>query len=81
MFRYKSKSKAAFGRQCEEALNKLLDAAQIASDWKVEIFVDSKNVLKHVLNLNTLTFRLEGVKCFEKCFVSKNLNTGRGKMF
>ena len=52
MFRYKSQSKAAFGRQCEEALNKLLDAAQIASDWKVEIFFYSKNVLKRVLNLN-----------------------------
>ena len=24
-----------FGRQCEDALNRLLDAAQIASDWKV----------------------------------------------
>ena len=68
MFRYKSQSKVTFGRQCEEALNKLLDAAQIASDWKVEIFVDSKNVL----NLNTLTFRLEGVKCFETCFDSKH---------
>ena len=53
MFRYKSQSKAAFGRQCEEALNKLLDAAQIASDWKVDIFFYSKNVLKRVLNLNT----------------------------
>ena len=53
MFRYKSQSKVTFGRQCEEALNKLLDAAQIASDWKVEMFVDSKNVLKRVLNLNT----------------------------
>ena len=24
-----------FGSQCEEALNRLLDAAQVASDWKV----------------------------------------------
>ena len=33
----KDRSKeVTFGRQCEEALNRLLDAAQIASDWKVK---------------------------------------------
>ena len=32
----KDRSKeVTFGRQCEDALNRLLDAAQIASDWKV----------------------------------------------
>ena len=33
----KDRSKeVTFGRQCEDALNRLLDAAQIASDWKVK---------------------------------------------
>ena len=31
----KDRSKGNFSNQCEESLNRLLDAAQVASDWKV----------------------------------------------
>ena len=44
-----------FGRQCEDALNRLLDAAQIASDWKVGsdkklFFLSSDNLFINLEN-------------------------------